>query len=170
MKKLLSIILTLAIMSSVAISVSAAEITPRTPQGDSVSSAAATTFQLNAYTWGTPTSGTPVKAYENVSGDNSQRWQINDRYIRSATNTSLVVTKSGSGTILTWYGADDYNSKITPYNNGQGYSGYILWSYEQANNPVSTMLQLDGYYNGANISFSPANGTNTQRWYTGMYY
>lgn len=169
MKKLLSLaILVCMFISSTTFAYAAGQ--PYSLNGYSVSSVAAINFQLNAYTWNTPTVGTPIKAYQNVSGDDSQRWVLNDRYIRSAVNQSLVVTKSGNGTILTMYGHDDYNSKITQYNRGMGHDAYIKYAFEQAHNPVSTMLQLDDYYNGANISFTVANGANNQLWYTGMYY
>ena len=149
--------------------------TTRSATGYSFSSAGNTAYQLNAATWGTPSSGTKVTTWVN-DGSATQRWRQADLtgsgrlWILSDANPGVTVAyQNGSQAVLSAVNAARESTQgIKFVNEGMGTSGYIRYGLVLPQYLVA--LTASSYSNGGAVNWQGSNGQLNQLWYIGMYY
>lgn len=124
---------------------------------------------MNAYTWGTPTDGTPVTAYT-YSGSTTQQWNsisfpgLNPPwyYLSSVANPSVVIAYVGSSAaVLKYKNGNVYQQAIKVIYEGMS-GGYGM--YGLANTHQLLALTCSNTANGAAITWQPSNGQTNQLW------
>lgn len=140
----------------------------------SFSSVGNVAYQLNAYTNGTPTSGTRVTMWVNT-GSETQRWNALSsipgtslRWIKNSANTGVALSYNGSANaVLSAVSSTNVANQGIKFvfeglgPNGQK-TGLVLPQRLLA-------LTATGYYNGAPVQWLGSNGLNNQLWYGALF-
>ncbi len=150
--------------------------TTRSATGYSFSSAGNTAYQLNAATWGTPSSGTKVTTWVN-DGSATQRWRqadlgmsgrywlVNDK----SPNTTVSYQSNTSQAVLLSANAKNASTQAIRFvNEGMGTGGYIRYGLVLPDYLIA--LTASSYSNGGAVNWQGSNGQLNQLWYIGMYY
>lgn len=172
-KRLLTLALALALCMAMMLPGFAAEASTMSATGESFSTVVNSNYQLNAYTWGTPTIGTKLTLYGNIDNDNSQRWVptifpgTSYYYIKNAANTDVTIAYTGRGVqadlrTVSILPEGEKTQAIKLVDEKAAKWGMVLPQYLCA-------LTAGSIANGGAVTWESPNGQNNQLWYRGLH-
>ena len=141
----------------------------------SFSSVGNMSYQLNAYTNGTPTSGTRVTMWVNTGSD-TQRWNAlstipgtNLRWMKNSANTGVALSYNGNpnAVLSTVSSTNVVNQGIKIVFEGFGPNGHQKLGLVLPERLLAATAS--GYYNGGPVQWLGSNGLNNQLWYGGLF-